>query len=78
MKSNVNSISSSMILSPNVKRTINKNTIATCSNYRFKECDANISEGNYIYLLNFHWHNWPIYKLKTTKKRNTQIIKSTD
>ena len=40
-KNGVNSISSSMILSPNIKRPISKNTITTGSNYRFKECTAN-------------------------------------
>lgn len=47
LKNSVNSISSSMILSPNVKRTINKKTGTTSSNYRFKEC-PNSSEGNKI------------------------------
>lgn len=40
-KNGVNSISSSMILSPNVKRPISKNTVTTGSNYRFKECTGN-------------------------------------
>ena len=44
-KNNVNSISSSMILSPNIKRTICKNTAATGSNLRFKECSSNY-DGN--------------------------------
>ncbi len=43
-KNSVNSISSSMILSPNIKRTINKNTVNTGSNFRFKDC-SNGSDG---------------------------------
>ena len=43
-KSNVNSISSSMILSPNVKRPINKNPLTTGSNFRIKEYTTNTDD----------------------------------
>ncbi len=52
-KNSVNSISSSMILSPNIKRTINKNTVNTGSNFRFKDCNA--SDGKVSFFLEFNF-----------------------